>query len=275
MTSKGVLLFALNNKSIDYVKLAEFAASRISEFLKFPVTLVTDATSRKLVSNESVFDKILVINEHSSYDFRSFKNGNKKVKDYWKNSHRHSAYELTPYDETLVVDVDYIINSEILNYCWDQPHEFLIYTASHDLASWRSSKDYSFISQYSIPFYWATVFFFKKTENTQALFSLITHIKENWSYYNFLYQINSPNFRNDFAFSIAIHLMNGQTSGNFAKSLPGKLYYSLDSDILVDLNKNNLTILLHKKDDAYLPSTISNVDIHLMNKFSLLEVIKQ
>jgi hypothetical protein len=274
MMSKGVVLFALNNNTIDYIKLAESCAKRVSTFLKVPVSLITDKISSEKISNFSLFDKIILIEEDNSYYIRTFKNGNDKVKDIWKNSYRHSIYNLTPYDETLVIDVDYIINSDLLSYCWDQPHDFLIYKDSYDLASWRSSKDYNYISQYSVPFYWATVFFFRKTETTQALFSLITHIKENWEYYNFLYQINGPNFRNDFAFSIAIHIMNGKTTGDFAKSFPGKLFYSLDSDMLTKINNNKLFLLLNKKDDLFIPSVIENIDVHVMNKFSLLKVLE-
>lgn len=272
--SKGVVLFALNNKEISYIKLAEFAASRAKKFLNAPVSLITDDKSANYISNAHPFDRVLLIEEDTSYYSRTFRDGNENKKDLWKNSHRHAVYSLTPYDDTLVIDVDYIVNSTILNYCWDQPHEFLIYRDSFDLASWRSSKDYKFISQYSVPFYWATVFFFKKTENTRALFSLIAYIKENWSYYNFLYQINSPNFRNDFAFSIAIHILNGKTSGDFAKSIPGKLYYSLDSDVLLNIKDKNFTILLNKNSKDFLPASVSNLDVHIMNKFSLLRAVE-
>lgn len=271
--SKGVVLFALDNDEINYTKLAEFAAKKVSRFLKVPVSIITDLSSSQNISDRTLFDQIILVEPNSSYFSKSFRDGNFKKKMLWKNSHRDTIFELSPYDETLVIDVDFIINSEILNYCWDQPHDFLIFKNSFDLASWRSSKDYSYISQYSIPFYWATVFFFRKTTENRVLFSLVTYIKENWSYYNFLYQLSSPNFRNDFAFSIAIHIMNGMTNGEFAKAFPGKLYYSLDSDILVD-QKDRSLLMLMEKNNNYIPLKISNIDVHVMNKYSLLRTLK-
>lgn len=273
--SKGVVLFALNNKEINYIKLAEFVANRIDSFLKVPVSVITDSASAKLIQNSSLFDKVILIENDTQYFSKTFRDGVERKKDLWKNSHRHTVYELSPYEETLVIDVDYVINSDILNYCWDQPHDFLIYKQSHDLASWRTSEDYAYISQYSIPFYWATVFFFRKTPANKIFFSLLLHVKENWDYYNFLYQLSSPNFRNDFAFSIVIHLMNGKTNGDFAKFFPSKLYYTLDFDILHKLKNKSLFLLMNKNFDKFVPAKVSGIDVHVMNKFSLLRVLEK
>ena len=40
--TQGVLLFALNNLEVDYIKQAVFCAKKIKEHLKLPVALVTD-----------------------------------------------------------------------------------------------------------------------------------------------------------------------------------------------------------------------------------------
>ena len=40
--TQGVLLFALNNKDVDYIKQAVFCAKKIKHHLKLPVALVTD-----------------------------------------------------------------------------------------------------------------------------------------------------------------------------------------------------------------------------------------
>ena len=39
--SKGVVLFAFNNKAINYVEQAEFCAKKIIKHLQLPVTIVT------------------------------------------------------------------------------------------------------------------------------------------------------------------------------------------------------------------------------------------
>ena len=40
--TKGVLLFASNNKSVDYVKQATFLAKRIRKYMDLPTSIVTD-----------------------------------------------------------------------------------------------------------------------------------------------------------------------------------------------------------------------------------------
>ena len=46
-------------------------------------------------------------------------------------------------------------------------------------------------------------------------FDLIKHIEENYIHYRNMYQFKTSVYRNDFAFSIAVHIMNGYQTGNF------------------------------------------------------------
>jgi hypothetical protein len=272
--TQGVLLFAQNNGTVDYVKMAVFCANRIKKFLNMPVSLVTD--SPEAITDADVFDQIIVIDSPESNNIKYFHDGAEtKSKLVWKNQARSTCYSLTPYDETLVVDVDYVVNSDFLLYCWQQPHDFLIYQKSFDLAQSRDYSEFQRIGNYSIPFYWATVFWFRKTPEMEHFFTLVSHVKENWSYYKLLYQITSTNFRNDYAFSIAIHMMNGFTNGNFVVKMPKKLFYTMDTDFLVKIKNGTMQFLVQKKDNPleYLPIVISNIDVHIMNKFSLLRHI--
>ena len=76
-------------------------------------------------------------------------------------------------------------------------------------------------------------------------------------------------------FSIAIHIMNGWQTGDFAKPLPGKKLYTADRDILWDLKDDNFLFLVEKKDylGEYTPLRIKGSSIHVMNKFSLNRII--
>jgi hypothetical protein len=274
--SKGVLLFAHNNSEIDYAKLAVYAAQRAKKFLQVPVSVVTDNKSIFDNVDADVFDNIIELTDKLTVNHKYFADGsNKNVHSVWNNTSRYSAYSLTPYDDTLVIDVDYIINSTTLNYCWDQPHDFLIYQKGFDLAQWRNVDEFTSIGEHGIPFYWATVFFFRKTSNTELMFALISHIKANWTYYKLVYQVHSSNFRNDIAFSIAIHMLNGFSIGTFAHHLPGKLFYVTDSDFLYQVDDTIMKFLVQKKDSTvdYTPIKTSTVDVHVMNKYSLLRQI--
>jgi hypothetical protein len=162
-----------------------------------------------------------------------------------------------------------------LSYVWNQPNAFLIYANHNDLAGWRDTSEFDFVSEQSIPFYWATVFFFKKSKLNESFFTLIKHIKENWIYFVKLYQLNSTKFRNDIAFSIAIHMMNGFTKGDFATPIANKLSYTLDRDFLVKQTAQSMTFLVQAKNsvDSYTLVKTNNLDVHVMNKTSLLSIM--
>jgi hypothetical protein len=161
--TQGVLLFAQNNSIVDYTKLAVYAATRVKEHLNKPVCVVTNNKAQLLINDtEHVVDCIVEIDEQSPYTKYFYDGAETSVNLQWNNTSRSNAFLLSPYDETLVIDVDYIINSPTLQYCWLQPQDFLIYKQSFDIAQWRDQQEFDHISQYSIPFYWATAFWFRK-----------------------------------------------------------------------------------------------------------------
>lgn len=274
--TRGALIFAHNNPQIDYTKLAVFAASRVSKFLNIPVSLVTD-NANWLTTNypNHTFDKVIEISPQRGNTKQVF-DGSLYAKDVeWLNLTRYRAYDLTPYDKTLVIDSDYIINSSILNLAFDRDDDFQIYQRSFDLAGWRDKKQFERVNTYSVPFYWATAFVFQKNQITQIFFDLITYIKSNWMYFRALYNIEGATYRNDYAFSIAIHIMNGKTNGGFATELPGTMTYILDRDVLVGMNETSMQFLLEKKDHLgeYTLAKTSSLDVHVMNKMSLSRVL--
>lgn len=272
--SRGALIFAQNNSEIDYTKLAVFAALRIERYLNIPVSIVTDSKEWLLKSQplaRDLFDRIIPLNV-DTIQTKKFFDGTLTSKTLtWKNLSRVDCYELSPYDETLVIDSDYVVSSKNLSKIWKSKYDFLIYKDSFDLAQWRDIRSFNYINQLSIPFYWATVFYFKKTSYTRAFFNIIQHIRENYAYYRVLYNIDSTVFRNDFAFSIAISIMGDE----FAGSLPGKMNYALDRDLLVNLKDDAMQFLVEKKNYAgeYIATKTTGLDVHVMNKYSLTRII--
>ena len=177
MKTTGAVIFAQNNSSIDYVKLAIFAAQRLQSFLKIPVSVITDSADwlLKTYPEESkIFDQIISIENVSTYNQKRFNDGTLSSKFLeWKNLARHSAYDLTPYDRTLVIDSDYIINSSLLENAVNSDHSFQIYKDCFSLSSWRGTTEFTRINQYSIPFYWATAFIFEKTIEVKHFFIIV------------------------------------------------------------------------------------------------------
>lgn len=275
--SQGVLIFAQNNGSIDYNQLAVEAAKRVKFYLEKPISIVTNDKPSLLKlypESESLFDKIIEERDLTKQEKRFYDGSIVYTKMTWKNQLRIRTYDISPYKETLVIDADYLISSDVLNGCWNSPDDFLIYRDSVDLTFWRKPDEFKILSEKSIDFYWATVFYFKKTPKTEMFFNFIKHIHENWTYYKLIYEFESSMFRNDHAFSIAVHLVNGFLDGDFGKSLPGKMYYVTDRDILCELKNDKMKFLVEKQDalGQYVLIKTQGLDVHVMNKKSLIRM---
>lgn len=275
--TNGIIIFAQNNTEVDYIKLATFAAKQANKYLKLPVSIITDSKYWLEKSQpDHPFDQILEVEFTPAASRRPFFDGTLSSKQLeWRNFARNQAYDLSPYNQTLVIDSDYIINSSLLKSAFDLDHDFQIYSNSMDLAEWRSLQEFTRINPYSVPFYWATAFIFKKTPSMKSFFDLVAYIKYNWEYYKKLYNIDTTIFRNDYAFSIAIHIMNGKTDGGFATELPGKMIFTKDRDILVAMDSNKMKFLIEKKHypGEYTLAKTDGLDVHVMNKFSLSRFI--
>ena len=89
---QGVLIFAQNNKTDDYVKQAYLCALSGMQSGNKHFTLVTDNEVDEKTS--FMFDKVIVL-EHDDASTSD-----------WKIENRWKAFNLSPYDETIVVDSD-------------------------------------------------------------------------------------------------------------------------------------------------------------------------
>jgi len=277
--TKGAFLIARNNGYIDYVKQAVFLAKRIKKYLDIPVTIATD--SAEYLKNQfgtDDFDQIIELGWVEEINQRYFFDGTlSKRTASFKNENRASVYDLTPYDESLLIDTDYVISNDILKSVFDSTSDLLMYKRSDDAAKVREEDEFYNISNTSVDFYWATVVFFRKTETNKIFFDLIKHIEEEWHHYRRVYQITSTLFRNDFAFSIAVHIMNGFKPGEFAGNLPGSMVYTTDKDILWSMKDDSMVFLVEKKGylGEYTAIKTKGQTIHVMNKVSLNRIVDE
>lgn len=260
--NKGVLIFAQMG-DFDYITLAEIAAIRVKQYLNLPVSIVTNIDYK---NTSNIFDT--VINKVSKYtQTRILNDGESLNKIEWMNFDRSCCFEISPYDETIVIDADYLVSSNHLLSCFEFDKDFLIYKDHFYLYDNAYAKEFEFINDCGINFYWATVFYFKKTKYTRMLFNFIQYIRDNWDYFSLLYNIKEKKFRNDFAFSIAINLLSLQLPSNLFGFIPGKLFYCIDKDSLLLANDNELTFYMLNGNSC---AKTKDIDIHVMNKNSIL-----
>lgn len=279
--SRGVLMYAHNNAEIDYFKIACANALMVKKNLQVSVTLVTDEGTldwgKKSLGEEFVnrcFEHIILTKRIWSFENKrtfSDTSASQKTLQFYNCNH-WEAFELSPYDETLFIDTDYLIMSSALSNCWGSEGDFMI---NHKIFTPGLDKDpYSkYIDDFGIRLYWATVIYFKKTELAKFVFDTVKHIQENYNYYKQLYYFSNGMFRNDNAFSIAVHMLNGFTDNNvLIKELPiTGLLMSWDVDDIYRINGiNDITVYAEKPTKGtYLLARLKNQDIHIMNKWSI------
>jgi hypothetical protein len=110
--TQGILLFAHDNEQIQYSLLAAWQARRIHKWLGKPVSIVTDLASLDTLKQhnlDGLFDHIMLSDAETTQQ----KIYTDKLLTF-KNVNRTHAYDLTPYDETIVLDADYVVNSRKL-----------------------------------------------------------------------------------------------------------------------------------------------------------------
>jgi hypothetical protein len=247
------------------------------------ITLVTNEGTISYVKSvwgslvDDCFENI-ILNPYSSIskfnNIRMFRDTRSTQKTmYWNNLDRHLSYELTPYEQTLLLDCDYLIQNNLFDLVWDNESDLMINHKNMNLNRSDYPPQIMRLEETSILQYWATALYFKKTDRNKALFDLVAYIRDNYEYYRLLYQFKSSLFRNDFAFSIAIHMMNNWMENGAAASLPtDTIMNSVDTDELYDIvGINQLTFLCEKpknSDEFFLTKT-QKINVHVQNKYSI------
>jgi hypothetical protein len=282
--SRGIVLFGVNNSKVDYVQLAVMAAAFIRKNMPgIPIALITDEDSRNSQLGKHKWkldniDRVILLPKteqrfENSRVYRDTKYHG--VESTFKNETRSSVYSLSPFDETLLIDVDYLVCNGALNAVWGNDEEVMINRDATSLLHTPMQGHEFRLNLFGIRMYWATVIYFRKGDKAKLLFDLVDFIKENWQYYVMLYEIPGTLFRNDYAFSIAIHILNGFVDGNDSVSpLPiPSILTSLDTDQFFAIHSpTDLSLFANDPAETwkFYVTRLSGVNVHCMNKLSLL-----
>jgi hypothetical protein len=200
----GVLIFAFNNEHIDYLAMANWSAKNIRRHLDLPVAVVTDA----VVPSYYYFEQTIYANPNGMHT-RKFEDLAESVT--WYNGNRVDAYELSPWSQTLVLDADYVVASNQLRSILDTKQDFLAHNTAYDVTNHPNFNEHNFFGQHQMPMWWATVMMFRRSKKTELIFESMQMIRDHWNHYRALYGIPRSTYRNDFALSIALGIVNGHT----------------------------------------------------------------
>ena len=249
--SKGVVVFAFNNNAVDYVALSDQTSKLIDYHLGLPITLITD------ISADPKFKYDRIVRVQSEGGNVRTDTGDRVVE--WRNLGRYLAYELSPYDTTILLDGDYLVLDKSLLTLSDQIFD---YRLMHNNKS-PDGPSYQSMGYHALNFVWATVVLFRKSERARQLFNLVGRIQRNYGYYKTLYN-GSGSYRNDYAFAIANMILNGYDPVEH-KSIPWPMTTIEHKIKSIDV-KDSFLVVRHENNAVVTPKQ----NLHIMDKDYLL-----
>jgi len=265
--NRGALLFAFNSPKFNYYEMAEYTAKRIEHFLQLPVTVVTDEHSLPAITKFK-FDKTIIVEPDTT---------NTRDKNIWINKGRYQAYSLSPYDETLLLDTDYMVNSNRLSALFELGTDFCCHDTTSFLMNPGAAQEV--LSVYSFKTLWATVVMFKRSLRTQQIFECLEMVQKNYDHYGNIHSFVGGVFRNDYALTLALRIANGHTD-NKSDIIPWNLVHvgkntSVHSNSTEEFNTEYTVMFDNWKRGKIRKeySIIKDTDFHVMNKENFMELI--
>ena len=261
----GALVFAYNNDKIDYVKMAAWTANNVRRHLNIPTALVTNDVAQASKYN---FDQIIVTESNDS-NGRYFSDFDSNV--IWHNSTRTDAYSLTPWEQTLVLDADYVVASDALKAVLNCKQDFLAHSHAYDVTGLNDFSGLNYFGNYHMPMWWATVMMFYKSKQAELIFYSMNMVRNNWQHYRRIYHNNQTTYRNDHALSIALNLVHGHCRPR--ASIPWSLASLTTEHKLTQIDQDCYNVEFVTPEGKPRWTRIRNQDFHAMGKQQLGEIV--
>ena len=264
--TKGVVIFAFNNEQIDYLAMASWSARNIRRHLDLPTCVITDVTDTARTAD---FDQVVLTQPQQTQQHRYFHDY--KASATWHNTNRSSVHDLTPWDHTLVLDADFVVASDQLKLLFNIDQDFIAHRMAYDVTGFTAFNDNNWFGTYQMPMSWATVMCFRRSKKAQLIFDTMQMNRDNWLHYRQLYSVSENTFRNDFALSIAMNLVDGHTLST--PPIPWDLASITANTKLTQLDPDTYKISYVTGDDKPRWIVLKQQDFHAMGKQALGEIV--
>ena len=179
--NKGFCLLAQNNSKTDYVRQEYALALSLHLYNKDQkISLITNDIVPK--EWQSVFDQIIPIPWTDSAEDSE-----------WKIENRWKVYHASPYDETIVLEADMLITSDITHW-WDELGKQDLFFVSNV----RTYRDEVITNRFyrktfdanELPNLYSALHYFKKGDTAKEFYNLLEIIVNNWALF---YSKYAPN----------------------------------------------------------------------------------
>ena len=253
LQDRGIMLFSFDTDELQYSKITK----KCIELLRIhcpdiPIIVVGDQTI------ESADRTILADDPQSNIH-------NLRGPKQWKNLARADAYDLSPFDCTIIIDSDYLVYDNKIMKLFESDQSVLAHRSWCDLNYTEVSN--MKMGNSMLDMLWATVLMFKKCTEVKQMFNHWQHTVKNYQYYAQLFGLNKRMVRNDYAFTIAMAKI--QNYGPVDHTIIPWDIITANQNIEVKKISNKEIVL----EDQHGEFTV-NQSIHVLNKESLLNSIE-
>lgn len=190
---------------------------------------LAESLAKSIACTQSSVNKISVITDGDP-DPEQFDHVIKLDKDIsgnstWKIHNRVQFYDLSPYDETVILDADMLFLTDVSHWwAYMSHHDFLI---TNCVLTWRgetvthSSYRQTFVSN-KLPNVYSAFAYFKKTSLPKTLFGLTENIIQNWPSWTEHFTPNNPQeFPSlDVAMAMAVKILDCEREVTTDRSYP-------------------------------------------------------
>jgi hypothetical protein len=232
--------------------MAKCSAKNIERHLGIPTHIVTD-------------QEVMIKNTNSRW-FGDF-----GTTVLWHNQSRVSAYELSPWDKTLVLDADYVVASDQLKLLLDLDQDFLAHRWAYDITGTDNFTGHNYFGNYQMPMWWATVLMFRRSNHARLIFESMAMVQDHWHHYRKLYKFSNHSYRNDYALSIALGIVNGHTLEH--AGIPWSLASLTTEHKLTQLDQDEFRVDFLNSEQRSRWIKLTNQDFHAMGKQQLGAIV--
>lgn len=206
--SRGFVIIAIDAVGIDYMKCAVALALSIRRVMpNESICLVTD----KVPDDKSMFDFVIPLPM-----------GDLDPTSNWKLINDWQVYDASPYDETIKLEADMYIPSNI-DYLWEilSQKDVVVCDTVRNFRGEVSTRRFyrRFIDDNDLPDCYNAITYFKKSDTAKRFFEIVRDVFENWVAYKAILQCSpTEDVTTDWAYAIASHLIGKENT-----QMPGVL----------------------------------------------------
>jgi len=281
MTS-GIAFFAYNTEQIDYVQLAIIAGRYAKRHMPDqPVCLITDSGTWEWFNRgkyakyaDMAFDDVVIAEADNTVNKRThWDSPYTNFSSDFKNGNKHRIIKYSPYDRTLLLDVDYIVMNNSLEWVFESDNALAMFHTAETIKRDPVVSSQQYLSNQGVPMLWSTALYFNREHKlTNLFFDLWSHVADEYDFYKFLYSFPGSMYRTDYCVSIATHMLNGMGHGGLIADFGMPMINMSQHDDVTKINSADEWVYTVNNRQETWEDTLALIkreNVHVMNKRSL------